>query len=160
MEKYKILELTEEEYLCFIKTQETNNFRAQSISYFREMFDAFGKKIKVVAAFYEEKPISAAMFILCNNEIIYLYSGSDYKYNKYCGSYAIQWYMIKFALENNYKIYNFYGARPFPGDGVYEFKKGFQAETVEKMGVFGLPLDMFGKVYLSTRNYRKFGKIS
>ena len=53
--------------------------------------------------------LSGAMFILYNDEITYLFSGSIYKYMKYNGIYKIIDDMIKYASDNEYKIFNFYG---------------------------------------------------
>ena len=75
-------------------------------------------------------PLSAAMFMLYGDEIAYLFSGSYEEYMKFCGQYRLQWQIIKYAADNGYKRYNFYGIQdvfnPNGKDrGVYEFKKGF-----------------------------------
>ena len=55
-----------------------------------------------------DTPLSAAMFMLYGDEVVYLFSGSDEQYMKeYNAQYAIQWYMIKYAAEHGYKKYNF-----------------------------------------------------
>ena len=64
---------------------------------------------------------------------------------KYYAQYAIQWYMIKYGIKNNFKTYNFYGItgnfdKKDPEYGVYEFKKGFNGKVVEYIGDFELPI--------------------
>ena len=94
-------------------------------------------------------PIAAAMFMTYGDEVIYLFSGSDEAYMKeYNAQYAIQWYMIKYALKNKFKRYNFYGIQGLPdpskpGYGIYKFKKGFGAKygkVVELLGAYELPI--------------------
>ena len=86
------------------------------------------------------------MFITYGDEVIYLFSGSDEKYMKeYNAQYAIQWYMIKYALKNKFKKYNFYGIQGLPdskkpGYGIYKFKKGFGGHVVELLGAYELPI--------------------
>ena len=91
-------------------------------------------------------PISASMFMMFGDEIIYLFSGNVDKYNNFYSQYLIQWIMIKYALENKYKKYNFYGisGKFNPGeDGVYEFKKGFGGHVEEYIGDFYLPINWY-----------------
>ena len=142
------------------KSAKKHAFSDQPLTYYEEMFTAFKDKIKVLAAFYENTPISAAMFIIYGNEIVYLYSGSDPEYNKYCGPFALQWEMMTYALKNKIPRYNFYGVKPFDGDGVYEFKRGFRAETEELAGTFMLPLDAFGKIYTLKHKYHKYSEVA
>lgn len=146
------------EELC-AKSGQRHGFLSQRLNYFTEMKQAFGDKIKFLCAFYDKTPIAAAMFVLYGDEIIYLYSGTDSQYRKYCGSYAIQWWMINYAWHQNYKTYNFYGVRPSADDGVFQFKLGFRASLVEKAGTFALPLNLIGKTYLLDKRHVEYGKV-
>ena len=90
-------------------------------------------------------PLSAAMFILYGDEIIYLFSGSYAEYMQFCGQYRLQWEIIKYAADHNYKRYNFFGIQdvfnPNGKDrGVYEFKKGFGGYVEELLGAYELSL--------------------
>ena len=91
-------------------------------------------------------PLSAAMFMLYGDEVVYLFSGSDEKYMKdYNAQYELQWHMIKYAAEKKFRRYNFYGIHGLPDDahpdGVYEFKKGFGGQVIEMIGTWELPID-------------------
>ena len=98
-------------------------------------------------------PLSAAMFMLYGDEVIYLFSGSDEKYMKdYNAQYLIQWHMIKFAADQGFKRYNFYGINGLPDPsskdyGIYDFKKGFTSEetgrVTELIGAHEAPLSPF-----------------
>ena len=54
-------------------------------------------------------PLSAALFMLYGDETIYLFSGSDERYMKFFGQYRLQWEILKYCVENNYRRHNFYG---------------------------------------------------
>ena len=112
-------------------------------------------------AFLAPIPLSAAMFMLYGDEVVYLFSGSDEKYMKdYNAQYELQWYMIKYAVEHKFKRYNFYGIHGLPKDGqtdgVYEFKKGFGGQVIEMAGTYELPIDH--KFYQAKKLLKKIKK--
>lgn len=98
--------------------------------------------------------LSATMFICNCDELVYLFSGNYDKYMKFNGQYAIQGMMIKYAIENNYKRYNFYG---IPNDicsnpksyesGNYKFKKGFNGVVEELIGEYECSFGIYYYIY-------------
>ena len=89
----------------------------------------------------EEIALGAAMFVTTPYEIIYLFSGSYKEYNRFKGAYAIQWAMIRQAIQQHIKRYNFYGVSGIFDEsaedyGVFLFKKGFNADVEELIGNF------------------------
>ena len=107
--------------------------------------------------------MSAAMFILYGDEIVYLFSGSYEEYMKYCGQYRLQWEIIKYAADNGYRRYNFYGIQdvfnPKGKDyGVYEFKKGFGGYVEELLGSYILDIDSKAKIYNLLRKIKRIIK--
>lgn len=93
--------------------------------------------------FGNELPLAASMFIKFGRQIVYLFSGSDYKYRIYRGPYAIQWHMIQEAIYEGYDFYNMYGISGYfekgqDGYGVFDFKRGFNAQVVELIGRYHL----------------------
>ena len=149
----KVRELKREELNIFKQiTEETSKrreFEDKPLSYYEEMYDLFvpRKEATFLLAEADSLALSAAMFVLYGDEIVYLFSGSDEKYMKdYNAQYELQWYMIKYAAEHNFKRYNFYGIHGLPKegehDGVYEFKKGFGGQVLEYIGTWELPIDL------------------
>lgn len=125
------------------------------------------KKIEDTKKLKEEKgniiPLSAAMFIMYGDEIVYLFSGSYAEYMSFCGQYRIQWEIIKYAADNGYKRYNFYGIQdvfnPKGKDyGVYEFKKGFGGYVEELLGSFILDISSVSKFYNFLRKLKNVKK--
>ena len=153
----KIRELKREELSIFKQITESTsarrNFTDKPLSYYETMYDLFHPKgeVKFMLAEASGIPLSAAMFMTYGDEVIYLFSGSDEKYMKdYNAQYLIQWHMIKYALKNGFKRYNFYGIQGLPDKsskdyGIYDFKKGFTStetgRVIELLGAHELPVN-------------------
>lgn len=134
---------------------------------YKKQLEANEKKIKETEELKKEKgniiPLSAAMFILYGDEIVYLFSGSYEEYMKFCGQYRLQWEIIKYAADHGYKRYNFYGIQdvfnPEGKDyGVYEFKKGFGGYVEELLGSYIINIDPKASLYNFLRKIKKIIK--
>lgn len=84
---------------------------------------------------------AGAIFINYGAELVYLSSGAYTEYSKFCSTYAIQLYAMKYAIDHKIPMYNFYGTKGSfcdnpDMDGVYEFKKGFSGYLEEQIGFF------------------------
>ena len=156
----KVRELKKEELKIFKQITESTSarrdFEDKPLSYYEQMYDLFHDKGEVMFMVAEAElengatPLSAAMFILYGDEVVYLFSGSDEQYMKeYNAQYLIQWHMIKYAADHKFKRYNFYGISGLPKDGnldgIYEFKKGFTnsdtGRVIELLGAYELPIN-------------------
>lgn len=85
-------------------------------------------------------PLSGGVFILYQDELIYLFGGNQKEYMHLASSYLLQWTMIKYAIAHHFKKYNFYGiSKPSKEDGVYNFKRGFSGFVEELVGDYELP---------------------
>ena len=92
--------------------------------------------MKLLMAYYEDKPISGVIVIMYGNKTWYLYGASSNEHRNLMPNYLLQWEMIKIALANKSDIYDLRGV---PGiadnsNGLYRFKKGFGAEYTEFIG--------------------------
>ncbi len=128
--------------------------------------DSITKKIKEAEIIQLENgnilALSCAMFILYGDEVVYLISGNYKKYMQFNAQYLIQWEMINFAVNNNYKRYNFYGIsgnfdKKDKNYGMYEFKKGFNGYVIKLIGELELPITFHYKIHkiLKTILHRK-----
>ena len=134
-------------------TSKRRDFVDHPIEYYKKMYDLFEPRgeAKFVLADVDidgtNVPLSAAMFMLYGDEVVYLFSGSDEKYMRdYNAQYLIQWQMIKYSAEKKFKRYNFYGIQGLPNPespdyGIYSFKKGFGGRVIELMGTYEAPID-------------------
>ena len=157
--KYSELEFFKQ---LVVETGERQGFQDRPLSWYQEVYKEFGSKVRFVVAEVPEGrrmvPIAAAMFSLYGDEITYCFSGSRRAYQKYGGSSLMLWRMIEYACRHNYRQMNFYGARPMRGNGVYEFKRGFNGRVAELVGTFILPIGLMGRIYALTHHYHKFDK--
>lgn len=162
-EKIKVRELGDDELMILQKllaeTGLRQGFVAPSLEYYRSMKKAFRDKVQFIVAEREGEPLSAAMFICDDKEMIYLYGGTNRAGQRYASSYALQWEMIKKAIAQKYQRYNFYGTKPIAGNGVYQFKQGFRGQMEELLGSFALPIGVLGKIYVWRLKEREIGEI-
>ncbi len=101
------------------------------------------EKIKEMSEKKSDKPIimAGAVFINYGSELVYLSSGAYVEYGKFCPTYAIQLYAMRYAIKHKLPIYNFYGTKSSISghpemDGIYNFKKGFNGYLEEQIGYF------------------------
>ena len=84
----------------------------------------------------------------------------------YGAQYLMQYEMIKYAKDNNFKRFNFYG---IDGDfskesinyGLFDFKRGFNSNVVELIGEFDLVENKFNyKLYnFLLKQYKRLRRI-
>ena len=136
-----VKEGTREDLKDFHKIMVTTGIRdgfiTRPLEYFERMYDCLGPKhMKLLMAYYEEKPISGVIPIMYGNKTWYLYGASSNEHRNLMPNYLLQWEMIKIAIQNKSDIYDLRGV---PGiadnsNGLYRFKKGFGAEYTEFVG--------------------------
>ena len=107
------------------------------------------EKIKEYQKEYGNKTIlGGIMFLIYGNEVLSLHGGSHAKLMQFQSAYTLHFEGIKYAVENNYKRYNFYGItgdfrKENPLYGLYLFKKSFGGHVVELIGEFDLVISSF-----------------
>lgn len=115
----------------------------------KSSFQKYIKDIEQKIEKYGKKPlISAGLYLSYGDQVVYLLGASYKEFMNYGAQYLMQYEMIKYAMEKKYKKLNFYG---IDGDfskngkhyGLFDFKRGFNAEVVELIGEF----DLIGNKY-------------
>lgn len=117
-------------------TGERDGFYIRKKEYFEKIYDSFDKDhLKLVFADYEGKPIACVLNIFYGNKEWYLYGGSLNEHRNLMSTYLLQWEMIKKAIARHMDCYDFRGIcatdKDHYNEGLYRFKKGFNAEMVE-----------------------------
>jgi len=133
-------------YSLMQETGRRNGFRIRPKAYFEKLLKEFPEEIQIWIAYYEEEPIAAVMPILYGHKMWYLYGASGNQYRKWMPNYVLQWEMIRRAIRNHCKVYDFRGVCVEKGeaDGLYRFKKGFGGDFVE----------LIGEVYIDFKPFR------
>lgn len=90
--------------------------------------------------------LSGAYFVIYDDEMYYISSGSYDDLRKYCGPYLIQDTAIRLALNRGCRRYNFTGTSGIFDEsaddfGVFEFKRKLGGRPIELIGEFRLVAD-------------------
>lgn len=128
-----------------VETGKRDGFITRPLEYFEKMYDCLGPKhMKLLMAYYEDKPISGVIPIFYGNKTWYLYGASSNKHRNLMPNYLLQWEMIKMAIERKDDVYDFRGVsgvvdETHPQYGLYRFKQGFGATFTEFIGEIYIP---------------------
>lgn len=85
--------------------------------------------------------LGGIMYITYGKEVLSFIGGAYEEFMDFQSFYTLHYEMIKYAIENKYECYNFYGisgnlSPKDPMYGIYLFKKGFGGEVVELIGEY------------------------
>ena len=127
------------------KYESTNKQDQESIERLKKQID----KIKGYQKEYgDKKNLGTILFLVYGNEVLSLFGGTDDNLMQFQSAYTVHYAGIKYAIDNGYKRYNFYG---ITGDfrtenplyGLYLFKKSFGGHVVELIGEYDLIISKF-----------------
>ena len=145
-----------------VETGLRDNFVTRDEAYFSNMLKNLGEHCRLYMAFCEGQPIAGTLAILFGDKVWYLYGASSNVKRETMPNYLLQWEMIRWAIENKCRIYDFRGVsgdlnEENPLYGLYKFKKGFNSELVEFIGEFDLVISPFwyNTIKLATKAYNK-----
>ena len=95
--------------------------------YYERILEAFDEShLRIYLAKYEGEPLSGALSLKYGQKVFYIYGASSNEKRNYMPNYLLQHEMIKWAIENNLKEYDFGGVYNLTKeDGLYKFKEGF-----------------------------------
>ncbi len=111
----------------------------------QKQIDSAEKKIRETEKLIEEHGnkivVAGGLFLCFGKQVVSLFGASYKEYMKYKGQYFLNNEMIKYAIENGYEKYNFYGItgefnEDSPMYGLFDFKRGFGATVEELIGEF------------------------
>ncbi len=182
--KIMLVELDIDEYLYNLNNQKQQNLLKQVeaknkpdsakakrvLKELQSQFESLEKRISNLERLQKEKGnkivVAGGLFMTFGTQVVSLFGASYREYMKFNGQFFLNFKMIKYALNNGYKKYNFYGITgEFNEDsemfGLFDFKRGFNAHVEELIGEFTLITNkFFYKVYnLMFEVYKKTKKM-
>lgn len=182
--KIMLVELDIDEYLYNLNNQKQQNLLKQVeaknkpdsakakrvLKELQSQFESLEKRISNLEKLQKEKGnkivVAGGLFMTFGTQVVSLFGASYREYMKFNGQFFLNFKMIKYALNNGYKKYNFYGITgEFNEDsemfGLFDFKRGFNAHVEELIGEFTLITNKFSyKVYnLMFEVYKKTKKM-
>ena len=125
-----LLQMNEKKYTSSNKLDEDN------IDRLKKQLDKINEYKK---NYGEKKTLGTILFLIYGNEVLSLFGGTDDNLMQFQSAYSVHYAGIKYAIDNHYKRYNFYGItgdfrKENPLFGLYLFKKSFGGEVVELLG--------------------------
>ncbi len=125
-----------------VDTGVRDKFIVRNQQYYEQVYDCLGPEhVKIFMAYYEGQAIAGSIAIVYGNKCWYLYGASSNEHRNLMPNYLLQWEMIKLALSSGCDLYDFRGAtgdlnEDSPLYGLYKFKKGFNGDFTEFVGMF------------------------
>jgi len=134
-------EKLDEFYSLMKETAQRDGFTIRKKDYFERILSEFGKAAGLCLCYLDDKLLSGALYILYGERLSYVYGCSSNEYRNYMPCYKMHSELIKYAIKNNAKIYDFGGIPYFYDEnhrnyGVYRFKKGFNGKVITYAGEF------------------------
>ena len=109
----------------------------------KDQLASYQKRKKTFEALDIHNPmlaLSGYLFMCYGDEVISVFGGSHEEYLNFGGSSLLNWEMMKFAKDNGYKYYNFYGTietnQANQNEGNFNFKRQFGGNLVQLAGNF------------------------
>ncbi len=133
----------------YVHTAERDHFTPRGLGYFQTMYDALSAedpdRIRLWFAEHEGDLVAATIAIRVGAHAWYSYGASSTEKREVRGSNAVQWAMIRDALEAGADVYDLRGITDTldsddPHLGLIQFKVGTGGEAVEYVGEWDLPL--------------------
>ncbi|MCB5950806.1 aminoacyltransferase [Enterococcus sp. BWT-B8] len=130
---------------------------------FSDELSTYEKRIeegkKMLETHGDEVALACALFLSCPHETVYLFSGTEEEFKKLYAPFLIQDKMLRYSVEKNIPLYNFYGIEGiFDGsDGILKFKQSFNGYAEEKIGTFKTIINPGKyKAYMILKHVREF----
>ena len=134
----------------YVHTAQRDHFTPRPLSYFQTMYDALvaedPDRMQVWLARHEGDLVAATIAIRVGTHAWYSYGASSTEKREVRGSNAVQWAMIRHAIEAGAHVYDLRGITETldaddPHVGLIQFKVGTGGQAVEYAGEWDLPLN-------------------
>lgn len=139
------------------KEKNKNNIRENVVKEYESQIDSINKKIEEAKLLKEEHGskiiVAGGLFMTFGRQVISLFGASYREFMKFNGQFFLNYEMIKYAIKNNYEKFNFFGITGEFNEesdmyGLFNFKRGFNANVVELIGEFNIITNKFyNKLY-------------
>ncbi len=124
--------------VVYTDTVTRNGWNAYSVKYIRDECAVFAKAnaLTIMISYFEDKPISGAVFIHSGNQVIYHHGGSLRDFRHLPAAYLLHWHAIKFFKSLGFELYNFWGVCPIdeikhPWFNLSLFKRGYSTHELK-----------------------------
>ena len=128
----------DEYYSLYIRNMKSFGSPPYSKKYFQSFFKHMvaSNMGKIFGAYYEGKLVAALLGFTYKEKVHILLAVSDPKFKEFRANDAVHWAFIEWAIENEYKVFDF--GRVREESGQFEFKRKWGAELLELPSYFML----------------------
>lgn len=153
-----------------VKNIENNSKKSSQVQEYNSQISSLENRIieidELINSYGLNPIIATGVYLEYGDQIVYLFGGSYKEFMKYGAQYLMQYEMIKYAKDKKYKKLNFYGIdgnfeKNSKYYGLFDFKRGFNANVVELVGEFDLVINKFNYILYNImfKTYKLFKKI-
>jgi lipid II:glycine glycyltransferase (peptidoglycan interpeptide bridge formation enzyme) len=137
-------------HALYAETAVRDHFTPRPLSYFQQMFSALQRedpdRIRLYLAHHEGDLVAATTWVRVGKHTWYSYGASSTDKRDVRGSNAIQWQMIRDAIDADADVYDLRGITSTltaddPHLGLIQFKVGTGGRAVQYVGEWDLPLN-------------------
>ena len=134
----------------YLETAARDGFTGRPLAYFQRMWSAMtdedARRLRLYLAHHEGDLVAATTMVQVGSHAWYSYGASSSAKREVRGSNAIQWRMMRDALESGATVYDLRGITATldeddPHFGLIQFKLGTGGEAVELLGEWDLALN-------------------
>lgn len=116
------------------KTSQRDGFSSHSREYYEKLLEL--PTTQLFTAEYQGKVIAANIILFYGDIAYYLHGASDYEYRSLMSPYLLHWETIKYAKDNGFTQYDFWGVDEKKWPGVTRFKHGFGGKEISYVGSY------------------------
>ena len=139
------------------ETSVRDKFTPHSDNYYQKILKALDKNVCLWVAKYEDKILVANIIVNFGDTVIYLHGASSNEHRNLMAPHLLQWEQIKWAKENGFQIYDFWGISETDPRwaGFTRFKKGFGGHEKNLPGTSDLVYNQRAyKIYNFIKKFR------
>lgn len=153
-----------------VKNKPESTKAKRMLKEYHSQYNSLEKRISDLEILKQEKGekliVAGGLFMTFGKQVVSLFGASYREYMKFNGQFFLNFKMIKYALNNGYDKYNFYGITgEFDENsemyGLFNFKRGFNSKVVELVGEFTIVTNkLFYRIYNDMfKIYKKMKKM-
>jgi serine/alanine adding enzyme len=116
-------------YEVFARNMRDLGTPVYSQRFFREVLSVFPDETQVFVVRSSGRPIAASLVHWYGDRVEVPWASSLREFNPLCGNVFLYWDMLRFAVDRQFRVFDF--GRSTPGEGTYQFKKQWGAEARE-----------------------------
>ncbi len=140
----------EEFWTLLQKTADRDKFSTYAREYYKKLLEL--PITRLFTAKYEGKIIAANIILFYGDTAYYLHGASDYECRSLMVPYLLHWETIKYAKDNGFTQYDFWGIDEKKWPGLTRFKKGFGGKEAEYIGSYDYVFQPFWYKLYNLRN--------